>query len=250
MQVFLTLVRRELGSFFLSWMGYSIIAAVVFLLGFGFAIVLDILNAKPTPVPVTQLFCETDFFSIILLLTTPIITMRSLAQEKASGTYETLMTTPVGDAQVVLAKFSGAMLFYLILWLPLVGCMYVVRHYSNDPTVFDPATVGTTYVGILLLGSVYTAMGIFASATTRSVIIAAIVSVAMGLTLFMASFLSSALSAQTGLKAQLASHIALHEHMRLFAQGVIDVRPVVMCLSLTCFFLFLSWKAVESRRWK
>lgn len=250
MQVFLTLVRRELGSFLLSWTGYSIIAAVVFLLGFGFVTVLDLLNAEPTPIPVTQLFCESYFFLFILLLTSPIITMRSLAQEKASGTYETLMTTPVGDAQVVLAKFVGAMLFYLILWLPLTGCMFVVRHYSNDPTVFDPATIATTYLGILLWGSVYTAMGIFASATTRSVIVAAIVSVAMGLTLFMASFLSGALSAQTGLKAQLASHIALQEHMRDLAQGVIDVRPLVLSLSLTFFFLFLSWKAVESRRWK
>jgi gliding motility-associated transport system permease protein len=250
MQVFLTLARRELGSFFLSWTGYSIIAAVVFLLGFSFATVLDLLNAEPTPVPVTQLFCETYYFWMILLLASPIITMRSLAQEKASGTYETLMTAPVGDAQVVLAKFTGAMLFYLILWLPLVGCMFVVRHYSNDPTAFDPATVGATYLGVLLWGSVYTAMGIFASAITRSVMIAAMVSFAMGTTLFMGSFLSSALSAQAGLKAQLVAHIALMEHMRDFAQGVIDLRPIVLYVSLTSFFLFLSWKAVESRRWK
>jgi ABC-2 type transport system permease protein len=250
MQVFLTLTRRELGSFFLSWTGYAIIAAVVFLLGFSFATMLDLLNAEPTPVPVTQLFCESYYFWIILLLASPIITMRSFAQEKASGTYETLMTAPVGDAQVVLAKFAGAMLFYLIVWLPLVGCVLVVRHYSNDPTVFDPAAIATTYLGILLWGSVSAAMGIFASATTRSVIIAAAVSIAMGLTLFITSFQSSALSAQTGVRAQLASHLALMEHMGDFAQGVIDVRPLVLCLSLTCFFLFLSWKAVESRRWK
>ncbi len=176
--------------------------------------------------------------------------MRTFALEKSTGTYETLMTTPVGDAQVVLAKFTGAMLFYMILWLPLLACVGVVRYYSHDPTTLDPATVATTYLGIGLIGGVYLSLGIFTSAMTRSQIIAAMFSFAVGITLFMLSFLGSSFTNKTGWEAQFIAHLALMEHMRDFAQGIVDSRPVVLYLTLTSFFLFLSWKSVESRRWK
>ena len=250
MQAYLTLVRRELGSFFKSWTGYIIIAGVMFLLGFSFSSMLKGLNAQPTPVPVTQLFYETLYFWLVLLVVSPLITMRSLALEKSTGTYETLMTTPVGDAQVVLAKFTGALLFYMVLWAPLLACVAIVRYYSNDPTAFDPGAIGATYLGIFLLGCLYMSLGVFASSVTRSQIIAAMFSFAVGISLFMLSFLSSALASQNGLEAQLVAHLGLMEHMRDFAQGIVDSRPVVLYLTATAFFLFLSWKTVESRRWK
>jgi len=250
MRAYWTLVRRELGSFFVSWTGYIIIAAVVFLLGFSFASLLNGLNAQATPVPVTQLFYETLYFWLVLLVVTPLITMRSFAMEKSTGTYETLMTTPVGDAQVVLAKFTGALAFYLVLWLPLLGCVLIVRYYSNDHTAFDPGTVGSTYLGIFLLGCVYMSVGILASALTRSQIIAAMFSFAVGIGLFMLSFLTTAVGSQSGWAAKTVSYLSLMEHMRDFAHGVVDSRPVALTLTLTVFFLFLSWKSVESRRWK
>ena len=250
MRAFFTLVRRELSFLFYSWTGYTIIAGVVFLLGFSFSSMLRGLNTQPTPVPVTQLFYDTLYFWLIVVIVSPLITMRSFAFEKSSGTYENLMTTPVGDAQVVLAKYTGAMLFYLVLWLPLLGCVVVVRYYSNDPSALDPGSLGATYLGILLLGSVYMAMGIFASTLTRSQNIAAMVSFAGGLSLFMLSFLSAAVASQTGWEAQVVAHLALMEHMRDFAKGVVDSRPVLLYVTLTVFFLFLSWRTVESRRWK
>jgi ABC-2 type transport system permease protein len=90
-------------------------------------------------------------------------------------------------------------------------------------------------------------LGVFASSVTRSQLIAAMVSLAAGITLFLLSFLSSA---KTGLEAQLIAHLSLMEHMGDFAQGIVDTRPVILYLSTTVFFLFLSWKTVESRRWK
>lgn len=250
MQSFRTLVRREVNSFFLSWTGYVIVAAVLFLLGFGFVSMLKSLNGDSTPLPLTQLFYESLYFWIALLFVSPVITMRSFALEKSSGTYETLMTTPVSEGQVVLAKFAGALIFFLVLWLPLIGCLLVVRYYSNDSTAFEPAIVGTTYVGIFLLGMLYMSMGVFASALTRSQIIAAMVAFAMGITLFMLSFLSSAFESQSGWMALLVGHLNLMDHMREFAAGVIDTRPLVFYPTLTVFFLFLTWRAVESRRWK
>jgi len=250
MRAYWTLVRRELSSFFYSWIGYIIIAGVVFLIGFSFASMLRGLNAEATPVPVTQLFYETLYFWLVLLIVAPLITMRSFAMEKATGTYETLMTTPVGDAQVVLAKFTGALLFYMILWLPLVGCIWIVRAYSNEPSAFEAGTVATTYLGILMLGCLYMSLGIFASALTRSQIIAAMVTFALGIALFMVSFLAKSVGTQTTWPSRVVAYLALMEHMRDFAHGIVDTRPIVMSLSVTAFFLFLTWKSVESRRWR
>src|SRR5438034_10164569 len=152
MQAYLTLVRRELGGFFVSLTGYVIIASVLLLLGLSFTGILGILNDNPTDVPLTELFYKTDYFWFILLLTAPVITMRSFAFEKWSGTYETLMTTPVSDLQVVLAKFAGTLLFYIVSWLPLFGCIAVVRYFTREPTLLDPWPSASTFFGITLIG--------------------------------------------------------------------------------------------------
>jgi len=250
MQAYFTLVRRELGSHFLSWTGYVVIAAVLFLLGYSFENLIVALNRDPTDRPITEVFYGTMYFWLILLVASPIITMRSFAHEKNSGTFETLMTTPVSDLQVVLAKFTGAMLFYALLWLPLLGCLFTVRYYSHDATILDAGSMISTFIGILLLGSMYMSMGCFASSMTKSQIIAAMVSFAMGISIFMLSFLSMSFAGQGGWKAQMFNHVGLIEHMQDFAQGVIDSRPLILYLSFTFFFLFLTVKVVESRRWK
>ena len=250
MRAYWTLVRRELGAQFFSWTGYVIIGAVLFLIGYSFANLLLALNGEATDRPITEVFYGTMYFWLIVIVAAPVITMRSFALEKYSGTFETLMTTPVSDIQVVLAKFTGAMLFYILMWLPLLGCLFVVRYYSTDPTVMDGGTVGATFLGIFLLGALYMSLGCFASSITRSQINAAMISFVVGIAIFLLSFISLSLSAQGGWRAELFAHLGLIEHMQDFARGIIDTRPIVLYLSLTLFFLFLTFKVVESRRWK
>jgi ABC-2 type transport system permease protein len=250
MQAYLTLVRRELGAFFASLTGYVVIASVLLLLGFSFTDMLEKLNATPSYAPLTELFYSTLYFWLILLLTAPVITMRSFAAEKFTGTYETLMTAPVSDLQVVLAKFTGALLFYALTWLPLTGCMLVLRYSTNEPTVFDWRGLGATYLGLLLIGALYMAMGCFASALTRSQILAAMNSFVLGLTLFLLSLRSRLPALPSDGEAQVFAYLSLSEHMEDFARGIVDTRHVVFYLTLTGFFLFLTLKAVESRRWK
>lgn len=250
MQAWWTMVRRELGGIFGSWTGYVVISVVLFLLGLCFVNLLQALNAEPTEQPVMELFYSTYYFWLILLLAAPIITMRSFALEKYSGTFETLMTTPVSDFQVVMAKFTGAMIFYMMMWAPLLGCIFIVRHYSNAPDVLDLATLGSTFLGIFLLGALYMSLGCFASSLTRNQIIAAMGAFALGISLFLLSFLSISFSGRTGWLAQLFTHLSLLEHMRDFARGVVDTRALTFYSSLTVLFLFLTHKVVESRRWK
>ena len=250
MNVFRALVRRELLAFFQGPNGFIIIAAVMFLIGLGFIVVLSGLNGEATPMPVTQVFYGTYFFWVILLLIAPVITMRSFAMERASGTYETLMTAPIGDWQVVLSKFTGALIFYMILWLPLLACSIVVRLYVGESAVLGLGTMLTSALGILMVGSLYMSIGCFASALTRNQAVAAVSGFALGAALFFTGFFSYFAGDRTDWLSQLARHISLANHMESFTRGVIDLGSIVFFLSLTGLFLYLTHKVVESRRWK
>jgi ABC-2 type transport system permease protein len=132
----------------------------------------------------------------------------------------------------------------------LVPGLFFAQHYSSDSTGLTAGSVASISLGIALFGCAYIAIGVFASAVTRSQIIAVIVGLAIGGALFCCVFLDGAFPTQGDGIGRLVSYLALTEHMRSFSQGVVDIRPVVLCLSLTALFLLLTWKAVESRRWK
>ena len=189
MRIFWVLMRRELGTFFLSLTGYVIIAAVTLLTGLGFVVLVHNLGPAPARMTVTEMFYSTYFFWLIVLLVTPVITMRLFALEKAAGTFETLMTVPVGDAQVVAAKFSAALIFYLTTWLPLLACLFIVRRFTNQGSL-DVGTVGGMFLGIFLVGGLFVSLGCFASSLTRSQITAAMISFVLGVSLFSLGFLA------------------------------------------------------------
>ena len=250
MNVFRAGVRRELSAFFQGPTGGIIIAAVMVLIGLGFLVVLSGLNGEATPMPVTQVIYGTNFFWVILLLIAPVITMRSFAMERASGTYESLMTAPVGDWQVVLSKFAGALIFYMILWVPLLICSIVVRFYVGESAVLGLGTMFTSALGILMVGCLYMSIGCFASALTRNQAVAAVSGFALGAALFFTGFFSYFAGDRTDWLSQLARYISLANHMESFTRGVIDLGAIVFFLSLTGLFLYLTHKVVESRRWK
>jgi len=250
MQSYLTLMRRDLAGYFLSLSGYVIIAATTFLVGLGFVVLLTKLGGDPSPMPVTEMFYRTQFFWLILILTTPVITMRLFALERFSGTFETLMTTPVRDVNVVLAKFSAALIFYLVMWLPMLACLWVVQYYARQSGALEPRMLASLYLGIGLLGALFLSLGCFASALTRSQMVAAIVTLAGGVSLYALGYLAEQVEPGASWQSQVLSYLALFDQMHGFARGVVDTRAVVLHGSLTFFFLFLTLRAVESRRWR
>jgi ABC-2 type transport system permease protein len=138
----------------------------------------------------------------------------------------------------------------MMIWLPLLGLVFVVRHFGNDPTAVDWGSLASTFVGILLLGLLFMSLGCLASSLTRSMIIAAIVAFALGTSILLLSFLAFSYAGQPGWQASFFQQVSLIDHMKDFARGSVDTRAVVFYLSATAMFLFLTLKVVESRRWR
>ncbi len=250
MRAYLTLTRREMAGFFYSWIGYVVIAGAVFLMGMSFVLLLANLQLIPTPAPVTELFLRSELLWLILLFSAPVITMRLFALERASGTFETLMTTPVSDLAVVLAKFSAALLLFCLTWLPLLGFIVILSYAAHDPTFLDPGTVASTFLGLFLMGTLYMSLGCFASSLTGNQIVAAVIAFALGLGLYILSFAGDRLAVDKTWAADTLNYICLRNHMEDFAEGVVDTRCLVFYLTASAFFLFLTHRVVQSRRWR
>jgi len=250
MRAYLTLTRRELTGYFFSWIAYIVIAGAVFLMGISFVLLVSTLNSVPTLMPITEIFLNSFFFWLILLFSAPVITMRLFALEKSSGTFETLMTAPVGDLAVVLAKFSAALILYLIAWLPLLGFILILSYVAHDASFVDPGGLAATFLGLLLVGALFMSVGCFASSLTSNQIVAAVITFAIGLGLFILSFGADHLAGDKTWATATLNYICLKAHMEDFAQGVVDTRCLVFYLTSSAFFLFLTHRVVQSRRWR
>jgi len=250
MQAYLTLTRRELATFFLSISGYVIIAGLALLVGLDFVTLLNSVGTDPVSMPITQLFFNNLLLWIIIVLTAPVITMRLFALEKASGTFETLTTTPVGDVQIVAAKFTAAVIFFVVMWLPTLAYLFIVQHFANQPGALEKGTLCSMYLGLFLAGSFILSIGCFASALTKSQVVAGMLTLVAGMVLLMLNWLAQNISPLGHWQAQVLSFFNLSQQMMDFTRGVLDTRVIVFYLTVTFFFLFLTLRVIESRRWK
>jgi ABC-2 type transport system permease protein len=178
----------------------------------------------------------------IFLLITPILTMRLLAEEKRAGTAELIFTYPLPDWAVILGKFLAALaVFATFLWFTL--CYPLIFAFF---TRMDWGQIATGYVGVLFLGAACLALGLFASSLTQNQIIAAISTFALLLLFWLIGAQQDVGSAPAGILAA----ISLREHLPNLAKGVIDTKDLLFYVCFTYFFLFLTKRQLESRRWR
>ncbi|MCX6996861.1 MAG: ABC transporter permease [Kiritimatiellaeota bacterium] len=248
MKAFFTLWRRELGAYFLSPIAYVMMIFFLLIMGCGFAILATALaGAGSAGAPVMGLLFDSFFFWMPTLMLAPLLTMRLLAEEKRSGTIETLMTAPVTDPAVVLAKYAGALSFYGVIWAPTAAYVIILRVFS-PATPLDLGPIAGGYLGALLIGGFYLAIGLFCSALTRNQIVAAIICFALVCVAFFSGFLGFIL--RDGAARNVVQYFSSLAHMRDFARGVVDTRPIVFYLTGTALMLFATVKVVEARKWK
>jgi ABC-2 type transport system permease protein len=178
----------------------------------------------------------------ILLLLTPILTMRLLAEEKRAGTAELLFTYPIPDWGVILGKFLAA--FAVFATFLVFTVVYPVLFAFL--TKMDWGQIASGYLGVLLLGGATLALGLFASSLTVNQIIAAISAFALLLLFWLIGAPQEMGSAMGGILGALS----LRDHLPNLAKGVIDTRDLLYYLCFAFFFLFLTKRQLESRRWR
>ncbi|HEY6066411.1 MAG TPA: ABC transporter permease [Thermoanaerobaculia bacterium] len=243
MSKFLAIVGREWRAYFLSPLAYVILAAFLVMNGLIFAAIVAFLNTPGAPKGQALPFLFTNtYFWIFNLFVTPIITMRLFAEERKTGTFETLLTSPVSETTVVLGKFVGALGFFLTLWAPTLIYVWILR--AQTPIDLGPVAAG--YLAIAMIGAYFLSIGTFASTLTKNQIVAAILAFAMLIPVFSAGLLET-LSNDPG-KRDTLGYFNLWDHMEEFARGVVDTRRIVYYLSATAFFLYLTTVSLSAKK--
>jgi ABC-2 type transport system permease protein len=245
---------RELRAYFVSPLAYLILFFFLVINGVVFSMILGFLNdprAAGGGRPLDAFFGGTFFFWLILLFVGPVLTMRLLSEELRSGSIEVLMTAPVSEGQVVAGKFLASLTFYMALWLPTVVYAGIVAYVNDGAQAgqkLDWGPVAGGYLGIFLIGSLFLAVGLFASALSKSQLVSAIITFALLLGLFAVGLLENLFNNET--IKQALSYMNLLTHMDDFAKGIVDTRRLVYYVSATLFFLFLTSRALADKKWR
>lgn len=232
------LTRRELISLFLSPLAYTILT--VFLVFSGIFFVKFVTDSKDANFSIGAVIGLLNF---MFLVGTPLLTMRLLSEEYRSGNIENLMTAPVTDSEVIVAKFLGALILYAALLLPTLAYP-VILSFLGKP---DWGIVFSAYVGLLLMGCQFVALGVFCSSLTRNQIVAGALALILQLCLWMVGTVGDSLSGALG---EICHYAAALDHLKPFLEGRIAFRDAFYFLSLCGFWLFLAVRSLESKRWR
>ncbi len=242
MRSFLILLRRELAAVFLSPVAYVTMAV------FMSAAVWTFLAAVKAQIGL-QAYPETLFLMSILIWLPFLITvicMRLFAEEKRSGTIETLMTTAVGETPVVLAKYTGALLFCWIVATPPFSALYVLAATAPGIEGVDGGAVAGGCAILILISIGCTATGVLVSLLTRNQIVAAICCFFAIFAPFMVQPLMRAIPL---FRPETVERFSLEQHVILFISGTLSLQAAVLYLSVAVLMLFTAIRILEARRW-
>jgi len=236
MKNILAIFRRELSSYFDSPLAYIVIPTFLGLVG-GFTLYLqDLLASGVVSMRPVFFWCAVCFLLLI-----PAVTMRLFAEERRSGTLELLVTMPVSEAQVVLGKYLAAVVLIAVA-LALTATYPITLAYLGT---LDPGPVVGGYLGLLLLGAAFAAIGTAASAFTSNQIIAFLVALVLCVIPFASGFALAQVPASI---LPLVQYLSFETHYNNLARGVIDSRNLVFYATVTAFFLHLAVFGLERRR--
>ncbi len=241
----LAILQKELNSFFNSLVGY--IVMIVFLTGIGLFMWVfpdtDVLSYGFATME--TLFSMTPFVYLFLI---PAITMRTFAEEKKAGTMELLLTRPLTDLQIILGKYLASWLLVIFALLPTLIYYFSIAALGTPKGNIDTAAVIGSYIGLFLLGAVFTAIGVFASSLTDNQIVAFILAVFFCFILY-AGFSSLAqLSLWEG-SAYFINQLGIDFHYAAMSKGLIDSRNLLYFFSMIVVFLYLTYLNLRSRKW-
>jgi len=251
----LPVFKKEMRLYFGSPVAYAFLALFLIISGWMFSQIFLIYSElsmrafmqpmgpqslNPTENVMRPLFSN---MSVVLLFFIPMLTMRLFAEEKRAGTIELLLTYPVRDGEVLLGKFLAAGAVYLLLLVLTLTYPALMAAFGR----IEWGAVLTGYVGLILLGATFLAVGVFVSSLTENQIVAGSATFGVLLAFWLIGWGADAAG---GRLRTLLQYLSIIEHMDGFGKGVIDTKDVVYYLTVTAFALFLTLRALDAKRWK
>jgi ABC-2 type transport system permease protein len=245
---FWPIFKREVFALFVTPLAWVLIVTFLIVQGMHFFVLVDhfagAMDVEGDETPLTAFFGNTVLHYMVLFVLVPPMTMRLFAEERRSGTAESLMTAPVSSTAVVLAKYAAVLVAYAAMWAPTV--LYLVILGRTGPV--DWRAAGAAYLGVALVGGAYLAIGLCASALTRSQFLAMIWTGLVLLVLFVLGIGEFVTREGTAMHA-VCSYVSVWAHMNDFAGGLVDSRRLVLYGSLIVLPLFVTTRAVDAWRW-
>jgi ABC-2 type transport system permease protein len=229
--------KKELQSFFFSPVAYIVFASFLVVVGYLFTVIL--VSSKIATVE--PLLFNAGF---VLLLGSPVLTMRLISEERKSNTIELLLTSPISPAEVVIGKFLACFAVFFVLMLLTLQYPLILSQYATN---LDWGPVYTGYIGFALLGAAFIALGLFASSISENQVISAMVSFGMLILFWIIGWTKHAFDGPLG---EAVSKISLFERYSEFLKGVIDSGNVIYFVVFTTIWLFLATRVLESDRWR
>jgi ABC-2 type transport system permease protein len=251
----LAIAHKELKSYFASPIGWVLLAVFAVLYGWFFGNILlfferqssqmGAMGMGPQTVNVNQQLIRPVLMnvSVLMLFLLPLVTMRTYAEEKRSGTMELLLTSPLTDAQIVLGKFFGSMA--LIASLLAITIPHILLLFLYSTPEWRPLLIA--YLGYLLMTGCFVAVGLFVSSLTRNQIVAAVATFGVFLMLWVIDWVGSFAGPRSKV---IYEYLSITGHFEDFTKGVIDTRHLVYYVSFITFGLFLTIRSVDSERWR
>ncbi len=242
----LTLFRKELSSFFTSLTGYIVV--ILFLL-------VNSLFMWVFPGSINVIdsgYANLDALFImapwVFLFLVPAVTMRLFSEEKKSGTIDLLLTRPLSDMQIVLAKYLAGVSIVVISLLPTLIYYFSIWELGDPKGNLDVGGTWGAYIGLLFLASIYVAIGVFSSSITENQIVSFLIAVALSFA-FYVGFESLAELVSMNEIAFYISNIGINEHYRSISRGVVDSRDIIYFLAVIVIFLLFTRTVLQSRKW-
>lgn len=235
----LAIARRELAAYFHSPVAFSVVGLFLVLQGISFSAVVAVLADPRRPAPYGAVlrthFGGTFFHWSAVFLVVAVATMRLIAEERRQGTWESLCTAPVGDGSIVIGKWLGALGFYATLWAPTLAYVLILRAFAPPGAAPDPGPIATAYLGVLLSGAAFLAIGVLASAATANQVIAAALTFVLLIVMLMVGLapeIAPAWFARHPTVSSVAGASDLRRHIDDFARGITDTRHVAYYLGV------------------
>ena len=242
----LSIFQKEINAFFSSILGYIVIGVFLVIMGLVMWVFPESSILEYNYATLDQLF---NIAPLIFMFLIPAITMRSFAEEQQNGTIELLSTKPIREIDIILGKFFANLVLLIFALIPTLLYFYTVHELGSPKGNLDSGAIMGSYIGLILLGACFVAIGLFASSLTSNQIVSFILATFLCFFFYWVFDFMSLLPLFVGKVDDVVQMLGINYHYVSISRGVIDTRDVVYFLSLIAVFLMMTQVSLERRKW-